>query len=112
MQQVFIGCLLRIGVVGDAGDESSLHSALGCVGADSRMMGVLEVADRGDEKRAEVVSLYWSFVWTCNYFDQRILELFCFVLFFPPPRLISQVSFLYHGRACLLSCTGLTDEYS
>lgn len=79
MQQVFIGCLLRIGVVGDAGDESSLHSALGCVGADSLMMGVLEVADRGDEKRAEVVSLYWSFVWTCNYFDQRILELFCFV---------------------------------
>lgn len=67
------------------------------------------VADRDDGKSTEVVSLYWSFVWACNYFDQRILE-FLLLFFFPPPSLISQVSFLYHGRACLLSCTGLTDR--
>lgn len=37
------------------------------------------VADRGVGKRTEVVSLYRSFVWTRNYFDQRILELLCFL---------------------------------
>lgn len=60
------------------------------------------VADRGVGKRTEVVSLYRSFVWTRNYFDQRILE---FCVFFSP-LLISQVSFLYRGRACLLRGQG------
>lgn len=59
------------------------------------------VADRGDGKHTEVVSLYWSFVWTRNYFDLVILEL----LFFFPTTSHFSGFFLYRDRACLLSCT-------
>lgn len=53
------------------------------------------VADRCNEKYAvKWFPCIGSFVWTCNYLDQRILEL---LGFFFPPRLISHVSFL-HGE--------------
>lgn len=63
------------------------------------------VADRGVGKRFPRIGVLFGLVITL------IKESWsCFFFFSPPPWLISQVSFLYRGRACLLSCTGLTDS--
>lgn len=62
------------------------------------------VADRRNEKR----TVKWfprirGSVSKCNSFDQGILELFFF-----PPRVIAQVSFLCCDGICLVNRTGLT----
>lgn len=87
-------------------DDSDSHSALGFVDSDRLNYGYTESSKWlliGVMRNALWFPHIQGSVWKCDSFDQGILELFFF-----PPRLIAQVSFLYCDGICLVSRTGLT----